>query len=109
MIESSKKNYESLSNPSVPCECADSICSKISYQYAKIGVPVEIKPNVSVGKITSDCCDEPIVCCKSRCDNSCSIIISQNICIKIPIKYDIGADIGESFVTCENKNCDKLP
>lgn len=80
-------------------------CTTTSLQYADISVPIEIKPNVTIGKIDTQCCGAPVVCCKdNNTNNTCEINITQTVCIKIPINYNIMACIGEEKIDC---SCDK--
>ena len=49
------------------------------------------------------CCRKS--CCESRRDNccernSCEFVVEQILTVEIPIRYDVRADVGESFVDC---------
>lgn len=88
-------------------DCCDG-CTKIGYQYADVSVPVELKPNVKIGKIETECCGEPLVCCtENPAGKGFEALITQKICIKIPIKYNVCADIGETQVNCDCGDCGK--
>ena len=96
---------EHLTEQHAPIECGDEGCFKVSYQYADISVPVEIKPTATVGDIEVECCGDSIITRKEKCGNSCEIIISQKICIKIPVSYNVSAKVGESAVNCKSNCC----
>lgn len=84
-------------------ECRQDGCEKTGYQYADICVPIELKPDAVIGKITVECCGEPDVECKEHsCGKSCGIVVIQKVNIRIPINYKITACIGESVLNCEN-------
>ena len=83
-------------------------CVKTAYQYADVNIPVQLSPNVTVGDIEIECCDEPIVnCCENRCQSSCDVTVVQKIRIKIPIHCEIDACAGKSFINCDScASCD---
>lgn len=86
-----------------PCECPESNdCSKVGYQYVDISVPVELKQDATIGEIETKCCGEPTVCCKEeKCGGTCEITITQKVCIKIPINYNVIACVGEGQIDCD--------
>lgn len=97
------ENHES--SPEVLCESFDppckEICKKIGYQYADISVPIELKPNATIGCIESECCGEPSVYCKENyTGNSCEITVTQKILIKIPVEFNVIACVGEEQISC---------
>ena len=89
------------------CKCQQDDCCKIGYQYADISIPVEIKPKAIVGKIETECCGEPtVVCSENICENSCEVIVTQRVSIKIPICYKVLTCVGESKINCDcKKSC----
>lgn len=75
--------------------------SKVAYQYADVNIPVQLNPNVTIGDIEIECCDEPIVnCCNNDSQQACDVIVTQKVRIKIPICYEIDACAGKSFINC---------
>lgn len=88
---------------SYPCDGKS--CTKVSYQSADVSVPIEIKPDVTVGRIEVECCGEPVVKRGGSCHNSCDVVISQKICVKIPLKYDVCTKVGDSVVECGCPGC----
>lgn len=84
------------------CDDGRDGCTIVNYQYANISVPVEVKPETTTGDITVECCDEPMVeCCTNECGNGLDIVITQKVCIKIPIRYQIESSVGEERICCE--------
>ena len=82
--------------------CSKDECVKMGYQYANVSSPIQLKPNIKIGDIDVECCNEPVVeCCDCKCDSKCEITITQKVCIKIPICYEIDACVGESVIDCE--------
>ena len=86
-------------------DCKKNECSKLVYQYADISLPMELKPDVKVGKIEMECCGEPdITCKKTDPKDKCEFVITQKICLKIPVCYKVETCVGKKSVCC---NCDK--
>ncbi len=81
-------------------------CLKVGQQYADVNVPLQLKPKAIVGDIVMECCGDPEVkCLQDKQKNTCDVIVTQKVCIKIPICYGIDANVGESGITCDC--CDK--
>ncbi len=76
-------------------------CNTVNYQYANISIPVVVKPKTVTGDITIECCEEPCIeCCEGECGNALDLVITQRVCIKIPIRYQIEACAGEESISC---------
>ena len=74
-------------------------CEKVITKNAEADVEVEIKPNVTVGKIETVCCGEPMVICED-CDDKLKLVVKQRFMIKVPICYKFIACVGETEVSC---------
>ena len=81
-------------------------CTAFTYQSASVSVPITVKPKVSTGNINTFCYGEPSVSpspykivCNSKSGN-CSFILTQNICIEIPIEFS-----AEALAGCPNIEC----
>ncbi len=84
------------------CDGRNDGCSTVNYQYANISVPVEVKPKTRVGDITIECCDEPMLeCSANECGDGLDIVVTQKVCVKIPIRYQIEACVGEESIRCD--------
>ncbi|MGN0115147.1 MAG: hypothetical protein ACI396_07445 [Acutalibacteraceae bacterium] len=83
------------------CPCDNDACQKVGRQYANVSLPVELTPKTKIGKIEAKCCGEPTVCCQTDdCSNTCKVVITQTICINIPIRYELTACTGECSIEC---------
>lgn len=90
-------------------------CTTVASQNATVTVPVIVKPNVKTGDINTFCCGEPkitpspyTVICSNQQVKSCSFIITQNICIEIPIEFSAEASAACPRIECgevENNGC----
>lgn len=77
-------------------------CDKSVKHFMEINVPVDIMPKAKTGKIESECCGEPKVTCE-ECPKGCKgcrLVITQKVCIKIPLSYEIEIRPGESKADC---------
>ncbi len=74
------------------CEIA---CKERFYQSSTLSVPVRIKPFAQVGRITTACCGAPVITpgcdCQGECDQVCEFVITQKLCVELPIRF--GADV----------------
>ncbi len=77
-------------------------CATVNYQYANISIPIAVTPKARVGEITIECCDEPCIeCMNCECKNGLDLVVTQKVCIKIPVKYQIEACAGEESIDCD--------
>ena len=82
-------------------------CDKDAFQFVDISVPVEICPDVKLGRIETECCGDPFIQCECEpCGSNLSIIVTQSVKIKIPVKFDIKTIEGNGFIKCSDC-CDK--
>ena len=82
-------------------------CDKKAEQVVDISLPIEVCPEADLGRIETECCGKPCVECEQEpCGSSVSIIITQSVKIKIPVKFGIKTIEGNSFIKCCDKHCD---
>lgn len=96
--------YDKLNmNPYVPAapSCPASGCPTDNTQFANLSVPVMVTPRVVTGTTTTECCGEPVICCRgeSTC-SSCELTVTQRIRINIPITFDVDVTTGEAEIDC---------
>ncbi|MGN0570968.1 MAG: hypothetical protein ACI4K9_02160 [Candidatus Fimenecus sp.] len=83
------------------CDCTKDGCTKTGYHYADISVPLELKPNTTLGDVEVECCGEPSVDCRKReGGNTCVVTVTQKVNLKIPIRYQVTACMGETAMDC---------
>jgi hypothetical protein len=80
-------------------------CETAAYQPLNVSVPVTVTPFVNEGEATTYCCGDPIVIrepAEADCihDGNCSFIITQKICVRIPVTFGATASLGRTFVRC---------
>lgn len=90
--------------PMIPekCELNDAgCCDKTAYQYADISACISLKPKMKLGTIQTECCGEPTVrCVQNGAENTTDIIITQKVCIKVPICYHVTASMKDDKIHC---------
>ncbi len=81
-------------------------CVAVTYQSASVSVPVTVQPKVSTGHINTFCCGEPKITpspCKLICNpnsGSCSFILTQTICVEVPVEISAKAFVDYPYVQC---------
>lgn len=80
-------------------------CETAAYQPLSVSVPVTVEPFVSEGEATTFCCGDPTVIREpARCDciddNTCTFVITQNLCVKVPVTFGANALVGSAIVQC---------
>lgn len=76
-------------------------CEKAVYQYAEVKTPVTVKPKALLGEIEAKCYGDPQVkMVEGPCKGACELMISQKICIRIPIAYEVETKVGPDCVNC---------
>lgn len=78
-------------------------CEKIVHQKAKVTLPISIEPFVVSGKIKTRCCGAPKLSIAPYCEckDYCNYLITQEICIEIPLKFGAITETKETFIECE--------
>jgi len=77
----------------------------IAQKKANISVPITVTPRVDKLDAISYCCGDPVIiqrsCQCERCRKlGCSFVLSQNICIEIPIEFSADAVITDACIDC---------
>ena len=89
------------------CDGGRCDCNKIGEQTFDISLPIEICPEADLGKIETECCGKPHIECEQEpCGATCSIVITQSVKIKIPVKFGVKTIEGNSFIKCYDKYCE---
>ena len=82
-------------------------CDKKAEHFIDIALPIEICPDADLGKIETECCGEPCIECEQEpCGSSMSIIITQSVKIKIPVRFGVKTIEGNGYIKCCDKKCD---
>lgn len=81
-------------------------CNKITTQCVDVTAPVILQPTASVGTVTVACQGTPSVCCETDpCGTSCTITLTQQICVSMPVRYGVSMSTGEPTISCAEPSC----
>lgn len=72
----------------------------VNMQYADISIPVELKPDVFIGRIEAECIEVSQSSEPAEPDKTCNILVTQTLHLTIPVTYKISACIGDPDINC---------
>jgi hypothetical protein len=78
-------------------------CEKTVHQKTKVSLPISVEPFVIPGRVRARCCGTAKVTIEpfNECKENCNYVITQEICIEIPLKFGVSTEIKDSFIECE--------
>ena len=79
-------------------------CPVTGYQIVDMHLPVKVKPSATVGPIKTNCCGKAVV---SPMDE-CGFMISQKLCIEVPVEFKAETTTGEVQHECRNISSDNI-
>lgn len=95
--------------PLLSCQTEESAsggCSKIGTQCVDIAACLALTPTASVGTVTVSCQGTPCISCVTEPDGSrCTVTMTQQICVSVPVRYGVALTTGEPTIACADKNC----
>lgn len=84
----------------------NSSCISVSNHYLQVNLPIEIGAyaELECAKVTS--CSKPIVEMQQTCESGCEyeLVVTQEVKIKIPIKYGANVKVSNIQVDYKSKN-----
>lgn len=87
--------------PPRPKDCTFDECTREIIQSADVSLPVEIEPDATVGRIQAGCCGDPIVVCThDHCSDTCKILITQRLSVKIPVTFSVMTCVDDPIIEC---------
>ena len=61
---------------------------------------------VSIGTPTATCQGQPTVTCTTdAAGTSCEVIMTQQVCVSIPVQYKVELTPGQSAIACAGDSC----
>lgn len=78
-------------------------CESVFFQRETVCVPVKVTPFAEPGMAKATCCGEPVVTVDGACvgsRKSCEFVITQTLCIEIPISFGAKIETGDAVVQC---------
>ena len=86
--------------------CQTGVCNKTSTQCLDVTAALTLVPEASVGTVTVACQGTPTITCVTAPDGSCcTITMTQQICVSIPVCYGVTMGGGETTIACADNNC----
>ena len=81
-------------------------CPATGFQKVSVCVPVTIKPFAKAGATKTTCCGDPVVKsgdnkCNGTKNGTCTLTITQDICVKVPVEFGAISEVGDTFVECK--------
>lgn len=88
-------------------ESMDKTCPAVGYQKVNVSVPVTVIPFAHTGTTKIKCCGHPIVVsgdahCAGEKNGKCTFVVSQTICVEVPVEFGAKTAVGDTFVDCLN-------
>ena len=102
MPESVNFNHDDCTDIS---ESTGETCPAAGYQKVTVSVPVTVIPFAYAGTPKTKCCGHPVVIsgedhCIGTKNGKCTFIISQTICVEVPIEFGAKTAVGDTYVDC---------
>ena len=71
-----------------------------------IVAPFALTPTASVGTVTVACQGSPSITCVTDASGSCcTVTMTQQICVSVPIRYGVNLTAGEPTISCADNSC----
>ena len=92
--------------PILPCGAEDkgrqtSGCDKTIVQCVDVDAPVILTPTASIGTVVVSCQGAPCVTCTTDpAGTSCSVVMTQQVCVSIPIRYGVSLISEDPTISC---------
>ena len=95
--------------PLLTCQMEDSAgggCSKTGTQCVDIAAPLVLTPSAAVGTVSVTCQGSPSIACVTEEDGSCcTVTMTQQICVSVPVRYGVTIATGEPTIACADNSC----
>jgi hypothetical protein len=77
------------------------LCPAVVHETVCVQAEVTITPDVTVGEIESFCVGGPVIgACPGTPVDKCSFVVSQNICVQVPLNFSALATVDHSAIVC---------
>lgn len=76
-------------------------CEKVGTQCVEVALPLKVTPTATAGTVTTTCSGSPTVTCVTADDGlSCTITVTQQVCVHIPIRFGVDAEPETATIAC---------
>lgn len=88
-------------------DATDGTCPAVGYQEVNVSVPITVVPFAYAGAAKVKCCASPVVIpCEDyqggTKNGKCTFVISQTICVEVPVEFGAKTTVGDTYVDCLN-------
>ena len=73
-------------------------CNKVSTQCVDVTASVILSPTAVMGSPT-------VTCTTDAAGTSCEVIMTQQVCVSIPVQYKVELTPGQSAIACAGDSC----
>lgn len=81
--------------------CPTGGCNKVGTQCVRVTAPLVLTPAAAVGTVTVSCQGSPeISCVTDASGSSCTVAMTQEVCVSVPIRYGVALATGEPTIAC---------
>lgn len=81
-------------------------CSKVGTQCVDVTAELTLEPTATVGTVTVTCQGTPRITCVTAPDGaSCTVTLTQQVCVSIPVRYGVTTTTGEAVIACAGDGC----
>ena len=86
-------------------------CTKTIFQQETVQVPIAVRPFANTGDATVICCGNPVITRDETppTDGQCHFIVTQTICVEIPITFGANVTHGTTVSTCAGASIQRCP
>ncbi len=86
--------------------CSMGGCSKVGTQCVDVTAELTLTPTASVGTVSITCQGVPDITCVTAQDGSCcTVTMTQQICVSVPIRYGVTLTNTEPTIACAGDSC----
>lgn len=97
--------HEPLLSCTADESCQPGGCGRVGTQCVDVTAPLTLTPTTVVGTMAVSCQGTPRITCTANADGtSCTVTMTQQVCVSIPIRYGVTMAAGEPTVSCA-ENC----
>lgn len=81
--------------------CPAGGCNKIGTQCVDVAAPLTLTPIATAGTATITCQGAPSVVCVTDAEGtSCTVTVTQRVCVAVPIRYSVVVDPDDPTISC---------
>ncbi len=76
-------------------------CDRNGVQCVDISAPVTLTPLADIGTVVAACQGNPtITCTTDPAGTACEVVLTQRVCVSIPVRYSVDLTPGEPTIAC---------